>query len=78
MIDLMRHRFGGDDRALVIVLHDVNLALRCCTHLLLLEGDGTVRSGQAEALATSAALTELYGHPMVPVSVDGRPGFLPR
>ncbi len=77
-IDLVRHRFGSGDRALVVVLHDVNLALRCCTHLLLLEGDGTVRSGETAELATSAALTELYGHPMVPVSVEGRPGFLPR
>ena len=78
VIDLLRRRFGSDDRALVVVLHDVNLALRCCTHLLLLEGDGAVRSGEASALATPAILSELYGHPMAPVSVDGRPGFLAR
>lgn len=78
VIDLLRRRFGTIDRALVIVLHDVNLALRCCTHLLLLEGDGAVRGGAAESLATPAILSELYGHPMAPVAVDGRPGFLPR
>jgi iron complex transport system ATP-binding protein len=78
VIDLVRRRFGSADRALVVVLHDVNLALRCCTHLLLLEGDGTVCSGEAATLATPARLSSLYDHPMVPVSVDGRPGFLPR
>lgn len=78
VIDLVRRRFGAGDRALVVVLHDVNLALRCCTHLLLLAGDGAVHAGEAAALATPATLSALYGHPMAPVSVDGRPGFLPR
>jgi len=78
VIELVRRRFGTAGRALVLVLHDVNLALRCCTHLLLLTGDGAVHAGEAAALATPATLSELYGHPMAPVSVDGRPGFLPR
>jgi iron complex transport system ATP-binding protein len=78
VIDLVRRTFGTPGRALVVVLHDVNLALRCCTHLLLLAGGGAARAGEAAALATPATLSELYGHPMVPVSVDGRPGFLPR
>ena len=78
VIDLLRRRFGSEHRALVLVLHDINLALRCCTHLLLLEGDGVARSGEARALATPAILGELFGHPMVPVSAGGRPGFLPR
>lgn len=77
MIDLLRNRFGATDRALVVVLHDINLALRCCTHLLLLGGDGAVRTGAAGALATPAILGALYGHPMVPVSVHGRARFLP-
>jgi iron complex transport system ATP-binding protein len=77
VIDLLRDRFATADRALVVVLHDVNLALRCCTHLLLLSGDGLVHTGEATALATPAMLSELYAHPMVPVSVGGRPGFLP-
>lgn len=78
LIDLLRDRFGAADRALVVVLHDVNLALRCCTHLLLLGGNGTARCGEAASLANAAVLGDLYGHPMVPVSVEGRRGFLPR
>jgi len=78
VVDLLRRRFGAADRALVVVLHDVNLALRCCTHLLLLFGNGAARSGEAASLATATTLGELYGHPMAPVSADGRPGFLPR
>ena len=78
VIDLLRDRFGAADRALVIVLHDVNLALRCCTHLLLLCGDGVARSGPAAELGTSSTLGALYGHPLVELTVDGAPRFLPR
>ena len=78
VIDLLRHRFCTPDRALVVVLHDINLALRCCTHLLLLYGDGKTQSGEAATLATAKMLGDLYDHPMAPVSVAGRPGFLPR
>lgn len=78
LIDLLRERFTTGGRALVVVLHDVNLALRGCTHLLLLGRHGAVQSGAAAALATADALGELYGHPMVAVAVEGRRGFLPR
>jgi iron complex transport system ATP-binding protein len=78
VVDLLRRRFRAADRALVVVLHDVNLALRCCSHLLLLYGDGHTRGGETGAIATAPILSELYGHPLVPVQVDGRPGFLPR
>jgi len=78
VIDLLRERFGAADRALVIVLHDVNLALRCCTHLLLLYGKGTSHSGPVTELATPSTLGALYVHPLVEVSVDGNARFLPR
>lgn len=78
VIDLLRERFGAAGRALVVVLHDVNLALRCCTHLLLLYGDGATRSGEVAALATPAILEDLYGNPLAEVEVDGQPRFLPR
>jgi iron complex transport system ATP-binding protein len=78
LTDLLRARFTTAGRALVVVLHDVNLALRCCTHLLLLGPGGGARAGAAAALATAAAFGELYGHPMVAVTVEGRTGFLPR
>jgi len=78
VIDLLRDRFGAPGRALAIVLHDVNLALRCCTHLLLLYGDGVTRSGATTELATPSVLGALYGHPLVEVTVDGGPRFLPR
>lgn len=48
--------------ALVMTLHDVNLAARFCDHLILLFGDGGVCFGPVEAMLTTNVLHKLYGH----------------
>src|SRR5262249_8680197 len=52
-----------EGRALIMALHDVNLAARCCDHVLLLDR-GTARAGPAEELLTSERLSALYGLPL--------------
>ena len=61
----------------ILVMHDVNLALRFSDHLLLLFGDGEVEHGPAQGIATAATLTRLYHHQMV--SLDSPQGrwYLP-
>ena len=49
----------------ILVMHDVNLALRFSDHLLLLFGDGEVEHGPAQGIATEATFTRLYRHRMV-------------
>jgi len=57
--------YTGDCRAgFVIVLHDMNLALRYCRRALLLFGDGRWREGPSEEVLTAEGLGELYGHPL--------------
>jgi iron complex transport system ATP-binding protein len=41
----------------ILVMHDVNLALRFSDHLLLLFGDGEVEHGPAQAIATETTFT---------------------
>ncbi|KAA3625245.1 MAG: ABC transporter ATP-binding protein [Proteobacteria bacterium] len=48
----------------VMVLHDVNLALRFCRSALLLFGDGDTLYGSTDDVIDSANLTRLYQHPM--------------
>ncbi len=61
----------------ILVMHDVNLALRFSDHLLLLFGDGEVEHGPALGIATETTLTRLYHHQMV--SLDSPQGrwYLP-
>ncbi len=47
--------------ALLMVLHDVNLAARYCDHLLLIYGNGETRQGGRDAVLDKPALERLYG-----------------
>ncbi len=48
----------------VMVLHDVNLALRFCRSALLLFGGGDTVHGPVDEVLDSRVLGRLYGHPM--------------
>ena len=48
------------DKALIMVVHDVNLAVRYCDHALLL-ADGEASAGRAEELLTAKRLSAVYG-----------------
>ncbi|HFC52898.1 MAG TPA: ABC transporter ATP-binding protein [Gammaproteobacteria bacterium] len=50
--------------AVVMVLHDINLALRYCDHLLLLFPGGGVEQGGCEQILDGRLLERLYGYPM--------------
>jgi iron complex transport system ATP-binding protein len=67
--------FSGASRALVMVLHDINLARRYCTHLLLLGVEGA-RSGPAAMMATPDRLSALYGCTVRQLDDDGQPFFV--
>ncbi len=75
----LRERALADGGAVMMSLHDVNLALRLCNRLLLLDGDA---AGSWEALGAveeldAERLGRVYGHPMVEMAVDGRRAFVP-
>ena len=61
----------------IIVLHDVNLAVRFCSHGLLLCGDGRTRHGPLDAILDAGVLESVYGCPMREVHIDTGRLFLP-
>lgn len=67
------------DRAVVISLHDVNLALACCTHALLCTDREAPRwiAGPIEEVLRPDTLQAAYGWTMVPVDLEGRRHYLP-
>jgi len=46
---------------LLMSLHDPNMALRSCTHALLIKDHGTWQAGRVDALLTPAHLEAVYG-----------------
>ncbi|ERL51372.1 ABC transporter ATP-binding protein [Halomonas huangheensis] len=64
--------------AVVMCLHDLNLAARWCDHLLLLYPDGEACWGPRDEMLVTSALERLYDQPLITADIDGVPVFLPR
>ena len=45
---------------IILVLHDVNLAMRFCTHALMLFDDATSRAGQIKDVCNEQNLEKIY------------------
>jgi len=63
-------------KAIVMVLHDLHLALRYSDHAIAL-GGGSARTGIAGDILTGATLSELFGHRLLAVGEGATRTFLP-
>lgn len=61
LLQLLQRLCGNSGKAVMMVLHDPNQALRYCDHVLLLRGDGSWSSGRSEELLNAKSLSKLYG-----------------
>jgi iron complex transport system ATP-binding protein len=66
----------NDERAMLMVVHDLNLAYRACDHWLILNGDGSWRAGQRDRLSDPQLLSLAYGHPISRIESNDGPLFL--
>ncbi|MGD2056838.1 MAG: ABC transporter ATP-binding protein [Gammaproteobacteria bacterium] len=64
ILDLLRAKAREEAKALLVVLHDINLAVRYCNRFLLLFGDGDTAQGDAGEVLTKQTLERLYVHPL--------------
>ncbi len=60
LFDLLRS-LAGEGRALLAVLHDLNLAAEYCDRVVLVAGGRSVVAGSTAEVLTYAHLTEVYG-----------------
>lgn len=65
-------------KAVMLSTHDLNLAQRFATHVVLLGAGAEPHAGPAEAVLTEAALGVAFGHPVARVQVGNRVAFVPR
>jgi iron complex transport system ATP-binding protein len=59
LLERLAAAVSRDDKALIMVVHDVNLATRYCDHALLL-ADGDAVAGPAQELLTAERLSAVY------------------
>ena len=62
LMRLVQSATNRGDKLAIAALHDVNLAARYCSHVLLLYGDGEFEAGTCAALLDSGRLSRLYHH----------------
>ena len=63
--------------AVVMVLHDINLAARYADRVILLDGLGGVLAGGRQEVLQAEALSRAFGHPLRHIAVAGRAHFIP-
>ena len=71
VLKMVRDICHKDNRIAVVVIHDLNLALRFCDRFLLLKDGQVYRQGDRSIL-DSAALKEVYGVDAKVVEIEGR------
>ena len=77
VMQLLRER-AQQGCAVVLCLHDINLAARYCSPLLLLYPDGSACWGAAATMLTTEALERLYRQPLRVINDGDERIFLPR
>ncbi len=71
---ILRDRAQCDGLTVVVVTHDVNLAARFCTHVILLDQGRVVAAGPPAEVVTPAVLSPVYGVELTALAVKGDAG----
>jgi len=77
VLELLTGTLHQGRAAVIMVLHDINLAVRYCDHLLLFFPGGEVVCGSAEKILDPEVLGRLYQHPMMILDSPNGPVYLP-
>lgn len=74
---VMIQDFARQGGAVALSLHDINYAVRFCTHLLLMYPDGSACWGAREDMLVTQALEKLYDQRLARAEVAGQTVFVP-
>lgn len=77
VLDLIGQRVRERNGTLLMVLHDVNLICRYCSHAILMPGAEQVLCGEVAEVINKANLENLYRHPIHELSGEGRKFYFP-
>ena len=77
LLDRLVSHVKGHHNSLCMSLHDINLASRYCSHVLLLFDDNEVLAGPRDEVLNEENLSRLYSHPMHRLEANNRIAWLP-
>ncbi len=75
----LTRRLHREGRTVVLVLHELHLAFRYATHLIVMRDGVIVAEGRPEDIVTAELIERVYDLPcqVIPDPVTGRPLVLP-
>ena len=77
IMNQVERQVNKQQHSALTALHDVNLAARYCSHILMLFGDREWQAGPVDELLNQATLEELYQCPVESVQTSTGRRFLP-
>jgi len=66
------------NHAVMMTLHDINLAQQFCDHCLMIFHDASILHGKTDEILTTENICNLYQHPMQSIHADGKLYWLPK
>ena len=75
-LDVLARLVRDRGKSVLMVLHDLHLALRYADHAIAL-GDGRAVAGEAEVILAADALSALFGHPLMALGEGRTRTFVP-
>jgi iron complex transport system ATP-binding protein len=77
LLSLIIDKVKANRGALLMVLHDVNLVMRFCTHVMMMIDHNNIICGPVAEVLSTENLSLLYQHPIKKIQSDGGSFFLP-
>ena len=78
ILDALVKTANASAKAMLMTIHDVNLAMRYCTHAMLLHDNGQVESGEINQVINEQALSALYQYPVKLIESLGQSIYIAR
>ena len=78
VLKLLKDKILKKNKALVMSLHDINLAGRFCTHIILLYDGKKITHGPVEDMLNISNLEQVFGHPMQAIQHELGVAYLPK
>ena len=77
LLDIIDEKIRSTAGALMMVLHDVNLLVRYCSHAILMVNKNRLIFGRVEEVVTEENLKSLYAHPINRIEGDQQTYYFP-
>ena len=77
ILNILTHKIKATNGALIMALHDINLAARYCSHALLINKEGEFQAGCINEILQPNILSKTYGWPIIKHKTSSGFYFMP-